>query len=655
MLASSTPRLKPPPPPHQRTTGDKGGTPPGSGDAPYLAKGSLNILPFHELQLASGTTPILLTVQETGSGTVSAEIFGENLIPGHSYVLHPHTCVSVTSFTGAQLELQGLPLCAAMTRANEDFFTQLINLSTTLNKARLAAFHAAPKLRKGPRILLWGPGRRCGKSAVSQVLHQYSLRTGWTPVMVSLDPSGRSCDITRVYQGAGLLSASLADYVDSPDRISEFLDNYQKSPASCKTELLRQWARALLRPDDRSHSDLMTEGRRSHKPLAEPKALALAAIAGLASREAAKDAPSTHRSDGDSPGEDVGSAGPAANVRPAIGVSLCAWERALWPLDAPSPEGQRQDRPDLVATCCGCANVETPAHERAFLRAAELLALTVQEKWFYEVPDSSSAASKMARLCQSSGMIIDTPRCLSFQAMQALADIFQIDKLLFLSALDTLPPEIKSFATRRNIEVLQANGFVIDLPSEHLRTLESYEQHSELLRPTGPVRYPALDILEPQLFLQTCAQEADELPRAIWNPLPCRLLLTSLEMPQHTQVMLTKSIITWLRLSASNQALVGPFTEILSNDDVYEMCVQHAARGSSFVAGAALHVENFSDFTPEQGLWKSLVSSPVCVVGGVAADTSPLMMREGVAASASVNVFIRGDAEASRRLVICVL
>eukprot|EP01053_Blabericola_migrator_P001055 Blabericola_migrator_1__1054@NODE_1269_length_4935_cov_145_462818_g856_i0_p1_GENE_NODE_1269_length_4935_cov_145_462818_g856_i0NODE_1269_length_4935_cov_145_462818_g856_i0_p1_ORF_typecomplete_len508_score59_27CLP1_N/PF16573_5/2_4e10CLP1_P/PF16575_5/1_6e05CLP1_P/PF16575_5/1_1TetR_C_35/PF18556_1/0_071_NODE_1269_length_4935_cov_145_462818_g856_i030004523 len=498
--------LKPPPPPQND----------GAEGPEQFPRGVVSLSPSHELQLVTSHVPIMVTVPETTTNTVSAEVFGENLVPGHPYILAPQSCLSITTFTGCQLELIGNPAYATMTRSNEDFYMQLLNLSTVLNKARLGVLEqlrSRPRLgmsKGGPRVLIWGPGRRCGKSAAAQILLNYSLRTGWKPTLVALDPGGRSSDIQRAYQGGGILAAYQQDYCASPEGIVAFLEEYWKSDK--RVDVLRAWGRRLQNSDEERESVNMGGKRGGNmRHLSDPKAQAIATISSLAKREAA------NHTDGKIVAEPWGVADDdvfdgimspsnmrdtiAAANTPNIVASLSSWERLISPTHYALTPPEYIDAPDIVATCCGTTDLKkSHACEPNFVHAAATLAAAAENRWHRDMNSDSGELELFPALTFASGMIIDTASDVSFTALQRLVDTYKVDKLIFLSLLDSIPPELAKFCMTRSVEILPSHGFSLDLPPEVVQQVQHLEEHKDLISSSAAVQYPAFSPLNPLAF-----------------------------------------------------------------------------------------------------------------------------------------------------------
>uniref|UniRef100_A0A0G4HIY2 Uncharacterized protein n=1 Tax=Chromera velia CCMP2878 TaxID=1169474 RepID=A0A0G4HIY2_9ALVE len=140
-----------------------------------------DIRPLHELRVA--TTPdkeLTITLKEG-----NAEIFGRELPATAETKIPPGSHISVFSYYGCQVALQGTPQDEPYS-IDAEFRVGYLNVAEWLQDRRKAA---AEERTVGPRVLVTGfPDS--GKTVLCQLLCNYAVRQGWAPIFVELDSRG---------------------------------------------------------------------------------------------------------------------------------------------------------------------------------------------------------------------------------------------------------------------------------------------------------------------------------------------------------------------------------------------------------------------------------------------------------------------------------
>lgn len=151
---------------------------------------------------ASISVKLLPSPPPTGDAdlTGTAEIFGTELAPNHSYEFPGLTKAAVYTHHGCTLSVAGT--CESDYTAEETPMTEYTNLHFALENLRATASQEMG----GPRVLVVGP-KDSGKTTLVKMLAAYATRSGRTPLVVSLDPSeGMLClpgSISAAVMGTG--------------------------------------------------------------------------------------------------------------------------------------------------------------------------------------------------------------------------------------------------------------------------------------------------------------------------------------------------------------------------------------------------------------------------------------------------------------------
>lgn len=113
-----------------------------------------------------------------------AEIFGTELMKGHTYSFPKGSKIAVFTWTGATLTLSdGVPSVAYV--AFETPMVFYANIHGILEQFRQRAKEEDQPL-KGPTCIVCGP-TDVGKTSVARILANYAIRRGWTPIYADLD------------------------------------------------------------------------------------------------------------------------------------------------------------------------------------------------------------------------------------------------------------------------------------------------------------------------------------------------------------------------------------------------------------------------------------------------------------------------------------
>ncbi|EFP09619.1 CRE-CLPF-1 protein [Caenorhabditis remanei] len=153
-----------------------------------------------------------------------AEIFGTQLILNKKYIFPAKSRVAVFTFTSATIELVGATESAYVAETTPMII--YLNIHAAMEEVRKKreeqAFNTSNK-PKGPRLLLVGP-TDVGKSTVSRILCNYSVRQGRSPIFVELDVGQNNISVPGTV--AAVLVQKTADVVDSFERNSPLVYNF---------------------------------------------------------------------------------------------------------------------------------------------------------------------------------------------------------------------------------------------------------------------------------------------------------------------------------------------------------------------------------------------------------------------------------------------
>jgi polyribonucleotide 5'-hydroxyl-kinase len=127
-----------------------------------------------------------------------AEVFGRELPLEEPLFFHSGDKIALFTWHGAKICISGK--CESYT-SDKTPNVYYINVHSALNQMRIQALK---NKELGPNILITGQ-RQSGKSSLSRMLLNYSLKLGYTPIFVDLDLSQSEISIP------GCISASLIE------------------------------------------------------------------------------------------------------------------------------------------------------------------------------------------------------------------------------------------------------------------------------------------------------------------------------------------------------------------------------------------------------------------------------------------------------------
>lgn len=118
----------------------------------------------------------------------TAEVFGTELAPNHTYTFAPLTKAAVYTHHGCALEVTGA--CDSEYTAEETPMTEYTNLHFALETMRDASTTTSTTNTSlgGPRVLVVGP-KDSGKTSLIKTLTSYATRLSRSPLLINLDPS----------------------------------------------------------------------------------------------------------------------------------------------------------------------------------------------------------------------------------------------------------------------------------------------------------------------------------------------------------------------------------------------------------------------------------------------------------------------------------
>ncbi|CAL2037035.1 unnamed protein product [Caenorhabditis brenneri] len=164
-----------------------------------------------------------------------AEIFGTELLQNKKYTFPPKSRVAVFTWKTATVELVGVTESAYVAESTPMIIYLNINaaMEEVRKKREEQAFHTG-KTPKGPRLLLVGPAD-VGKSTVSRIICNYSVRQGRTPLFVDLDVGQNNISVPGTV--AAVLLQKTADVIDSFERNSPLVLNFGHTNPSANLSL----------------------------------------------------------------------------------------------------------------------------------------------------------------------------------------------------------------------------------------------------------------------------------------------------------------------------------------------------------------------------------------------------------------------------------
>jgi polyribonucleotide 5'-hydroxyl-kinase len=166
-----------------------------------------------EYRFETSSTTITITVllessshPDAPSGT--AEIFGTELAPNHSYDFLPLTKAAIHTHHGCSLSVTGTPDSDYI--AEETPMTEYANVHFALESMR-----TANSITGGPRVLVVGP-KDSGKTSLIKTLTAYATRASGTPIVINLDPSEGMLCLPGSVSAAVFSTGATLDPEDAP-------------------------------------------------------------------------------------------------------------------------------------------------------------------------------------------------------------------------------------------------------------------------------------------------------------------------------------------------------------------------------------------------------------------------------------------------------
>ncbi|CAP29409.2 Protein CBG09862 [Caenorhabditis briggsae] len=172
-----------------------------------------------------------------------AEIFGTEIILNKKYNFPAKSRVAVFTWKSATIELVGATESAYVAESTP--MVIYLNIHAAMEESRKKREEQAvsnSSKPKGPRLLLVGP-QDVGKTTVSRILCNYSVRHGRTPILVDLDVGQNSVSVPGSV--AALLVQKTADVVDGFERNMPIVYNFGHSSPSQNLSLYETLFKAL--------------------------------------------------------------------------------------------------------------------------------------------------------------------------------------------------------------------------------------------------------------------------------------------------------------------------------------------------------------------------------------------------------------------------
>ncbi|CAA84329.1 Protein clpf-1 [Caenorhabditis elegans] len=164
-----------------------------------------------------------------------AEIFGTELLLNKKYTFPAKSRVAAFTWKGATIELVGTTESAYVAESTP--MVIYLNIHAAMEEVRKKREEQAAgnsNKAKGPRLLLVGP-TDVGKTTVSRILCNYSVRQGRTPIFVELDVGQNSVSVPGTV--AAVLVQKTADVIDGFERNQPIVFNFGHTSPSANLSL----------------------------------------------------------------------------------------------------------------------------------------------------------------------------------------------------------------------------------------------------------------------------------------------------------------------------------------------------------------------------------------------------------------------------------
>ncbi|CAI5445937.1 unnamed protein product [Caenorhabditis angaria] len=192
-----------------------------------------------------------------------AEMFGTEITPNKKYTFPPSSRVAIYTYTQATIELFGK--VSSHYVADDTPMVFYVNIHAAIEEVRQAreeqAMQSGYGKPKGPKVLLVGPSD-VGKSTLSRILCNYSVRQGRCPVFVDLDVGQNNISVPGTI--GALIVDKTADIIDGFDRTNALVYNFgHTSPGGSiglYKAMMKQLAASMKTPQFESNSDALIGG-----------------------------------------------------------------------------------------------------------------------------------------------------------------------------------------------------------------------------------------------------------------------------------------------------------------------------------------------------------------------------------------------------------
>lgn len=199
-----------------------------------ITKHTLNQL--HELRIQITSDQSLVTVTLLNG---SCESFGTNMVQTLTYELGTPGSYSFFTWSGCELEIIGTPHLLYTT--NDTSFPIIANINHELEKDRR---HSDNNNIAGPSVLCLGR-QETGKTSILRTLCHYSLRTGWNPTYIDINPASNNLSIPGTITATPIEMQSKPKHLNKFSHITPLVYFYGHTTIENNTDLFTQQCKSL--------------------------------------------------------------------------------------------------------------------------------------------------------------------------------------------------------------------------------------------------------------------------------------------------------------------------------------------------------------------------------------------------------------------------
>lgn len=146
---------------------------------------------------------------DSDPSTGTAEVFGTELAPKHTYDFPGLTKTAIYTHHGCTFSVEGP--CESEYVAEETPMTEYLNVHFALESLRQ---NAQASQMGGPRVLVLGPDH-AGKTSLVKMLTAYATKSGRTPMVINLDPNEGMLCLPASVSAAAMGTGAVLDIEDA--------------------------------------------------------------------------------------------------------------------------------------------------------------------------------------------------------------------------------------------------------------------------------------------------------------------------------------------------------------------------------------------------------------------------------------------------------